>query len=141
MKIHLNFSQNPALILGSITYNSYGCQDTFSLVINREEKLIYYVPNSFTPDASGINEVFQPIFTEGLDPYNFSMLIFNRWGEEIFRSSDPTIGWDGFVPDIGTYFGQVGNKAQDGTYVWKITMNASQNQDVIVRTGHVNLLR
>jgi gliding motility-associated-like protein len=122
-------------------YNEVGCYDSAFLTVTIYEEIIYYVPNTFTPNGDGSNDVFMPIITSGIETKGYELLIFNRWGEEIFRSSDPTIGWDGFVPDIGTYFGQVGNKAQDGTYVWKITMNASQNQDVIVRTGHVNLLR
>jgi gliding motility-associated-like protein len=122
-------------------YNEEGCYDSAFLTVTIYEEIIFYVPNTFTPNGDGSNDVFLPIITSGIETKGYELLIFNRWGEEIFKSTNPNIGWDGFVPDIGTYFGQIGNKAQDGTYVWKITMNASQNQDVIVRTGHVNLLR
>ncbi len=122
-------------------YNEEGCYDSAFLTVTIYEEIIYYVPNTFTPNGDGSNDVFLPIITSGIETKGYELLIFNRWGEVIFMSTDPTIGWDGFVPDLGTYSGVIGNKAQDGTYVWKITLNASQNQDVIVRTGHVNLLR
>ncbi len=124
------------ILVTLIAYNSYGCQDTFSLVINREEKLIYYVPNSFTPDASGINEVFQPIFTEGLDPYNFSMLIFNRWGEIVFESHDVTIGWDGTYGTGPNIF-----KCQEGVYTWQIEFKKLKNDENIRLAGHVTLIK
>ena len=91
-------------------YSSLGCVDTAYINFLIVEELIYYVPNSFTPDGDMYNQTFQPVFTAGFDPYDFEMLIFNRWGETIFETHDASIGWD------GTYGGVL---CQDGTYTWK----------------------
>lgn len=111
-----------------------GCADTAVRVIRIDEELIYYVPNTFTPDNDEFNEVFQPVFTSGYDPYAFSMWIFNRWGEVVFETHDDSIGWD------GTY-GVDGNDCQDGTYTWKISFKTKKNDERKVIHGHVNLMR
>jgi gliding motility-associated-like protein len=96
------------------------------------EVLIFYVPNTFTPDDDEFNQWFQPVFTSGYDPYSFNLLIFNRWGEIIFESNDSTIGWD------GTYHGEI---VKEGVYTWKITFKTSANDEHKEVLGSVNLLR
>jgi gliding motility-associated-like protein len=115
-----------------IASNGPNCNDTAKLVIKVEEELIFYVPNTFTPDNSGFNDFFQPIFTSGFDPQNFKLLIFNRWGEVIFESNDASIGWD------GTYGGKL---VQDGTYIWKIEFLVNSSDERITEHGHVNLIK
>jgi gliding motility-associated-like protein len=102
--------------------------------IGYEEQLIYYVPNSFTPDADEHNQFFTPIFTSGFSPEKFEMMIFNRWGELIWQSFDPTKGWDGS-------YGIEGLDAQSGTYTWVIFFKPKANDDKIKISGFVNLLR
>lgn len=82
--------------------NNWGCSDknlqTFSIQVPSE----FYIPNSFTPNGDGDNDVFIP---KGYKIESMQMLIFNRWGELIFQSDDKDIGWDGktqsntFAPD------------------------------------------
>jgi gliding motility-associated-like protein len=98
--------------------------------------LIYYVPNTFTPDGNSVNGVFKPIFTSGFDPYNFRMLIYNRWGELIFETRDAEVGWEG---TYGT--GENAKICQDGTYVWKIDFKLLESDKYISINGHVNLVR
>ena len=113
-------------------YSLSGCQSIAVAVIDIEEVLIYYVPNTFTPDNDNFNETFQPVFTSGYDPYEFNMLIFNRWGEIVFESNNADIGWD------GTY----GDKlVQDGVYTWKINFKLNSKEENRLITGHVNILR
>ncbi len=89
---------------------------------------IIYVPNTFTPNGDGENDYFFPV---GGNIREFTMLIFNRWGELIYEFDSFEDQWD------GTYFG---NPVQDGTYVWKIKYtDLYGNREVLV--GHVNLLR
>ena len=57
-------------------------------------KTPYYIPNAFTPNSDGNNEVFR---IYGLYKYKtYSMRIYNRWGELLFNSNDPKIGWNGY---------------------------------------------
>ncbi|MFY7668308.1 MAG: gliding motility-associated C-terminal domain-containing protein, partial [Crocinitomicaceae bacterium] len=57
--------------------------------------------------------------------------VYNRWGELIFETSDPTQGWDGT---------HNGNKCQDGTYIWKLQFTWYDKR-IYDAKGHVNLLR
>ena len=113
-------------------YSNIGCMDSITIPLLIQEELIYYVPNSFTPDDNQHNQTFQPVFTAGFDPYDFNMLIFNRWGEIVFETNNADIGWD------GTYGGQM---VQDGTYTWRIEFKTLANDERKVIHGHVNVLR
>jgi gliding motility-associated-like protein len=116
-----------------IATSSMGCVDTAYATITVSEEVIFYVPNTFTPDDDDYNETFKPVFTSGFNPFDFTMLIFNRWGEIIFESHDASVGWD------ATYSGRY--PVQDGTYTWKIifkTLATDERREVI---GHVNVLR
>ena len=115
-----------------VAYSPLGCTDTAWATIQLNEEVIYYVPNTFTPDDDDYNPTFQPVFTSGYDPFDFTLIIFNRWGEIIFESHNADIGWD------GTYGG---NLVQDGTYTWKIEFKTTANDERKVIHGHVNILR
>jgi len=117
-----------------IATSDLGCTDEAELVIDYTISPLFYVPNTFTPDGDNYNQVFTPVFTTGYDPYNFEMLIFNRWGELIFESHDASIGWD------GTY-GMKGNDVQQGVYTWKITYKNPQNDKRQILVGHVTLIK
>ena len=78
-----------------VAYSPLGCTDTASTIISLTEELIYYIPNAFTPDGLGVNNVFKPEVFSGIDIYDFRLQIFNRWGEIIFESFDPLGSWDG----------------------------------------------
>jgi gliding motility-associated-like protein len=114
-------------------YADNGCYDSIQSSVVVNEELIFYVPNSFTPDGDDFNEYFKAIFTSGYDPYDFHLMIFNRWGEVIWESYDDSVGWD------GTYGGKY--IVQDGTYTWKIDFKRTSNDERIMVVGHVNVLR
>jgi gliding motility-associated-like protein len=92
------------------------------------------VPNTFTPDGDSYNQTFFPVFSSGVDPYQFEMLIFDRWGELVFESNNLEFGWDGTYSNYGFI-------AQDGVYTWKISFNSKDNDSKQVVVGHVNLMR
>ena len=99
-----------------------------------EEELIYYVPNTFTPDGDGFNEEFKPQFTSGFDRDTYHLYIFNRWGQLVFESKDVDYGWN------GSFAGEI---AQDGTYTWKIEFKSLDRDEPQLEalTGHVNILK
>jgi gliding motility-associated-like protein len=114
--------------------SAFGCMDQAQLIIEYDEQEVFHIPNTFTPDGDNFNQMFTPIFYSGFDPYNFEMLIFNRWGEIVFETHNTEIGWD------GTY-GVKGTKATDGAYSWKITYKNPKTDERKVIVGHVTLMR
>lgn len=117
-----------------VAISSAGCTDTAIALIRINDELIYYIPNTFTPDLDQFNETFQPVFTSGFDPYDYTLYIFNRWGEIIFESHDTEVGWGG-------RYGVDGNECQEGTYSWKIEFKTTETDERKSVVGHVNLLR
>jgi len=105
---------------------------TANLTIVQCPELIFYVPNSFTPDGDEHNNTLKFIFTSGFDPYDFQVLIYNRWGEVIWESYDATVSWD------GTYKGQL---CPTGSYVYDIKFGGDNNGIKYSFTGNVNLIR
>ncbi len=118
-----------------IAYTEDGCPDTITKPIFIHTNIIIYVPNTFTPDDDEFNQVFLPVVYSGVDPQEYSLLIFNRWGEVVFESHDINVGWRG-------YYGQKnGKKCQDGTYTWKIVVGSEEDTETQILVGHVNLIR
>ena len=130
--LHLFPDEATTYVIDLTAYSDLGCVDSVRAEISIQEELIYYVPNSFSPDGDQHNNVFEPVFHSGFDPYSFEMKIFNRWGELIFTTNDAKLGWD------GTYLGRM---VQDGVYTWSIKFKRKNNDEYMEDRGHVNLLR
>jgi gliding motility-associated-like protein len=129
--IFLSTDQGATILLTAISL--HGCTDTVSFDIPFDPGLIYYIPNSFTPDGDMFNQTFNPIFSSGADPYNFTMNIYNRWGEVIFETHDISIGWDGSYG--------MGTKCEPGTYTYEIIMKFPNIDERKRIHGSVNLIR
>ncbi len=125
------YSEGGSYNVTLIAINEFGCTDTSRQVVLINDPLLFYVPNTFTPGDGNYNNIFVPVMTSGFDPWNYELIIFNRWGEIVFVSRHPKKGWD------GTYGGM---DCPEGTYIWQINV---KNADGIyeLHRGHVNLLR
>ena len=84
-----------------------------------------FIPNSFSPNNDGNNDVF---YFRGRHILDFSMKIYNRWGELLFETTNPNTGWDGM------YNGKI---VQDGIYTWKIEFKTISSDERIMINGHV----
>jgi gliding motility-associated-like protein len=115
-----------------VAYNSAGCTDTARVNVKVKDEVIYYIPNSFTPNGDESNNTFQPVFTSGFDPYKFKFEIFNRWGETVFESHDASVGWD------GTYHE---NTVREGNYIWKIEFRERDTDKKYTLSGSLTLIR
>ncbi len=115
-----------------IAFHETGCPDTIIQLIDIEPLVDYYVPNAFTPNGDGDNDSFLGKgFLEGLK--DFEMSIYNRWGEQIYETQDPFIGWNGRKENVG-------QQAPQGVYVWEVKYIGPRG-DVERQRGHVTLLR
>ena len=105
-----------------------GCIDSITKIISITENYILYIPNSFTPNGDGKNDKLK-IVTSGIK--SFELIIFNRWGENIFMTTDFNHFWDGT---------HQGKNAPIGTYVYKVLIKTESGKikEVI---GHFNLIR
>jgi gliding motility-associated-like protein len=115
-----------------VAINSYGCKDTATATIEITPNMGVYIPNTFTPDGNGRNDVFMP-YGYGISEDKYKMEIFDRWGEEIFTSSEFKKGWDGKVKDSSQI-------AQDGVYIYKILVTDLLNNKKNY-VGHVTLIK
>lgn len=107
-----------------------GCVDDTCKQIYFGDDFSVYVPNAFTPDGDGTNDLFFPVAL-GFDDAEFEFMIFNRWGELIFMGTGPRDKWDGTHEDI---------QCKEDVYVWKLLIKDNNNgkHEYI---GHVTLLR
>jgi len=117
-----------------VAESSEGCIGTYNITIEFEVGLVFYIPNTFTPDGDAYNQTFKPVFTSGFDPNHYEMLIYNRWGEIIFETHDVTYGWD------GTYAFE-NSICQDGVYSYKITFKNPILDERKVVCGSIILLK
>ncbi|WP_207493248.1 gliding motility-associated C-terminal domain-containing protein [Aridibaculum aurantiacum] len=116
--------------------NIYGCSssDTVSYKVKCEESAQVYIPNAFSPDGDGLNDVFM-IRGKGLSTVKF-FRVFNRWGQLVFERSnfnanDPRSGWDGKINGV---------PANPDVYVYTAEMTCAAG-DTFVRKGNVTLVR
>jgi gliding motility-associated-like protein len=119
-----------------IASNANGCADTLvlSAAVRVERGAQVLIPNAFSPgrdgpgSGDGKNDTFVPML------YNvkeFQMMVFNRWGELLFESRNPEIGWDGY---------HKGKLCQQDVYIYKIVATY-ENGNTVVKTGDVHLIR
>ena len=117
-----------------IASSPQGCADTAMQEITLKEQNTFFVPNAFTPDGDGINEQFMPILDGNLNFDKYHFIVFNRWGEIIYESSVPGVGWDG--TDLsGSDF------IQDGVYIWLLELQYANEVEISQYRGHVTLIR
>jgi gliding motility-associated-like protein len=138
--------QNPFVTYGSPDSGTYTveliawngmCSDTLVKRITILDNFTVFVPNAFTPDGDGLNDIFFPNGKnhdnlEGASEYSF--LIFNRWGALIWESGTPYQPWDGTNA-------KTGSEVQQDVYVWKLKV--WDNVESVLKTyyGRVSLIR
>lgn len=90
------------------TLNEYGCAAQDMVCIEITNEFYVYIPNTFTPNNDGLNDVF---YVVGSGISDFSMEIFNRWGQMVFRSTEQARGWDGHFK---------GDLAESAIYTYRV---------------------
>ncbi len=110
------FSTNGDYPVALVTENNWGCKDTAVKYIRIESDFSLYVPDAFSPNNDGLNDVFLPV-TRGVKKYRLE--VFNRWGERIYLSLNAGEGWDGACNGEG---------AKIDSYVWKIVLSTKDGQ-------------
>jgi gliding motility-associated-like protein len=109
--------------------NTDGCSDTSVKFLLLKPELMWWVPNSFTPNRDTKNEVWGPVGLSGTISYHLQL--FNRWGELIWDNKNPNMGWD------GTYNG---TPVPEGVYPWTVWLRYIDGRFYSFR-GTVTVLR
>ena len=111
-----------------------GCMDAqcYTVLVSAESYI--FVPNSFTPDADGTNDVFAPTIVGLTKDYRYSFRVYDRWGDVIFETNDPNDVWTGNVHDGGHY-------AQADAYVYEITLQLRAGEVPFRKVGSIVLIR
>ncbi|MBA2611996.1 MAG: gliding motility-associated C-terminal domain-containing protein [Bacteroidetes bacterium] len=108
-----------------------GCIDSVVKFIDIIEDFNVFIPNTFTPNGDGLNDIFN-IKGLGLKATGYSMELFDRWGHSMYQTKDVTKGWDGTVK---------GQPAQDGVYIYKIYAVGANGEGKKEYIGHVTLMK
>jgi len=134
--------QNPEVTLDEIAahpicltaWNDLGCETTACLDYIVTDAFYVYIPNAFTPDNDGINEVF---FIQGTNIASdgFDLKIYNRWGEVVFETTNPEAYWIGEGPMTGEYY------SQDGVYAYRAVIKDQLTGNSYEFNGFVVVIR
>lgn len=115
-----------------VARSKYGCIDSLFVedAIQIDTMSQIWMPNAFTPNGDGLNDVFKPKGF-GYSNVNYSLQIFNRWGERIYESNDFSEGWN------GTFRNQL---CSQGIYIYQLAVKLASNETRYLK-GKVTLLR
>jgi len=116
-----------------ISTNENGCVDSLTQLLTIDPELQWYVPNSFTPNEDGINDIWKPV-GDTHDLNDFRLSIFNRWGEQMFFTTDYTKGWNGTDSGSGYY-------VDAGVYSYLIKFSSRTTEEKFEITGHITVIR
>lgn len=95
-----------------------------------ESECYVYIPNSFTLNNDGVNDVFGVVTECIFKEFNFT--VFNIWGEVLFSTKDPLTLWDGKYNN---------ETVKTGSYTWKLNYSIPNSSNVFNKAGHLNVLR
>ncbi len=118
-------------------YDTFGNESSRSAKVCLDNCPLYRLPNTFTPNGDGDNDLFTPIL-----PYFFidhiNIRIFNRWGVLVFETSDPMINWDGRNMKNG-------KEVEEGTYHYVCEVYESRVAGVVKvskpLSGYIQIIR
>ncbi len=118
--------------VSQIVTTDYGCKDEITHTVYIGPDFVFYIPNAFTPDGDGLNDLFMG---HGIGIKEFELSIFDRWGKQVKLINSLDMGWDGkfggvFVPeDVYVYTVKI-TDIMGGYHCCKAPF-----------TGHVTLIR
>ena len=115
-----------------IVYTNQGCYDSLSQMIFLKPELLYHLPNAFSPNNDGLNDVWPGGNVPSFGLRKYKLTVMDRWGNIMFTSNDPTIGWDGKDKD--------GFTALEGVYAFEINFRYIDDK-LYVHRGTVTVLK
>lgn len=127
-------SMHHYLLIGEYTVmqvvsNTSGCYDTAYADLTIQSEFYFWIPNAFTPNKNDLNDLFKP---KVMGVHEYTFLIFNRWGDQLFKTTDYEEGWNGYHKK---------KLSKDDVYVYKITFKDDVANGFHEYIGKVTLLK
>jgi gliding motility-associated-like protein len=110
-----------------------GCMDDTYEILTVQPEMLIFVPNAFTPDGDGLNDLWGPVM-KNVDPDNYTLQVLDRWGDVVFETTDPNQKWNGSLNGDDYYLGE-------GVYVWFIETKNNITLEEVDFSGKVTLIR
>lgn len=126
-KVEYTYNDSGSFNLQLVAFNALQCSDTATSKLVIHPPFTISIPNAFTPNGDGLNDVFSPIVSQAK---NFNLKIWNRWGQ-VLHNCDSPCGWD------GTYNS---NPVETGSYIYIISFLSNGNEKRTV-SGSIQLIR
>lgn len=124
-----SFNETGTHIITQVVINADGCEDEISHQVLVEYGTTLFIPTAFTPNNDGTNDIFR---IEGTELFQYNLIVFDRWGLEVFSSQDSKEGWTGYAPS--------GEPLPEGVYGYILEARDKDNHD-IRESGQVTLIR
>lgn len=117
----------------SVHVSKMGCEGQDDYVVSDEMcDCITGMPNAFSPNGDGLNDVFAPVIEPGCSVAGYQLSVFNRWGELVFTTTAPGAGWNGIIK---------GQPADVGSYRYTISFEKGTRHNSYSIRGDVTLVR
>jgi gliding motility-associated-like protein len=112
-------------VIQTVTHPN-GCVDTAFTFIDIRPEVRYFLPNAFTPNQDGLNDEYRGVgIMDGAR--NFVMTIWNRWGQQLYESTDPNSGWNGRIFNSG-------DEVPNGVYVVQVSFQGPRGEKFEYKT-------
>jgi len=115
----------------TVAYNEYGCTDTALAEIKIRQPLVFKIPNAFTPNGDGLNDVFSYRLS-GVRSHQ--IVVYNRWGEIVFSSTDMNQTWDATQEKSG-------KPVPAGVYAYRLQARVIETNQDLVQSGTITVIR
>ncbi len=120
---------SPSSTNDSVTINLTGPDHIIAVYRSNETLQNVFIPTAFSPNGDGQNDV---LFIHGIDPsQSADIIIFNRWGQQVFETKDATVGWDGTTG---------GKQDPSGVYAYLLKVKNPDGTDA-TKSGNITLMR
>ncbi len=126
IKVPYNSASHSAYLIEAINLRGNSCRTPTAVSVLCPE---YVLPNTFTPNGDQYNDVFKPITKRQISNVDFKVI--NRWGNTVFKTSDPELNWDGT--------NQQGIKVSDGTYYYSCLVNYFDQRKPVMLNGFIEV--
>ena len=126
--IHV-YSEEGDYYISLAASDDFGCTNYYNGIVNIASQLLFYAPDIFSPNSDGVNDAFN-VSVVGHD--DFQLFVFDRWGKELFTTTNPNEGWPGTYPS--------GQEVPQDIYMYKVIMSNKSVGEKIER-GRISIVK